>query len=111
MKRLASLGLTFALVALAAVPAAEAQERPTPRVATGNAATVLQRQANPFVLVNLARQGYFENFPSHGSLRQASVTDLVKAGIEQGRVAPEALNDPGYLHAVEIHLNTITNSR
>ena len=105
MKRLETIGLTFALVALAAVPSVEAQEtRPTPRVAVRDADTVLERQASPFVLVHLARQGYFENFPNQVSLLRADATDLVEAGIEQEKVAPETLNDSGYLNSVETHL-------
>lgn len=111
MKGLETIGLTFVLVALATVHSVEAQEdRLTPKVAVRDADTVLQ-QTTPFVLVNLARQGYFENFPNQVSLLRADAADLVEAGIEQGKVAPQTLNDSGYLNAVETHLRTITNSR
>lgn len=109
MKRIETISLTFALLALATVPAVQAQEnRPLPRVAAREAGT---SQATPFILVNLASRGYFENFPNQVSLLKADATDLVEAGIDQGKVAPETLNNPGYLKAVAMHLKIITNSR
>lgn len=108
MKQLETLGLTIALVALAAIPGMSQEDRPNP-IAVRDASTVVQRQVSPFVLVNLARRGYFENFPNQVSLLQADATDLVEAGIEQGKVAPETLNDTGYLNAVAMHLRVMNS--
>jgi hypothetical protein len=73
------------------------------------------QQVTPFNLVNLARNGYFQEqeIPSHGALgsaiasEQIEAKDLVKAAIAQNRLAPETLNDDGYLRIVEIKLNDL----
>ena len=110
--------LTLALTASTIVFSVEAQEvRKTPRVAIRNAQTVLEHQTTPFNLVNLAYRGYFKNIPSYTQLAQAylfghvDAANLVRAGVEQGRVSPETLNDEGYLNAVEARLRVLGSNQ
>ncbi|MGF1482541.1 MAG: hypothetical protein ACFB4I_24200 [Cyanophyceae cyanobacterium] len=111
MKQIQTTALTLVLTALAAVPAVQAQEtRPSSRVAARNADNIAP-QTTPFGLVTLARRGQFEDFPTQSHLRLADATDLVEAGIAQGRVSPEALNDSAYLNAVDLHLGTLSKGR
>lgn len=66
------------------------------------------RQTSPVDLVSLARQGYLaqQGIPSGGDLtfaaqaNQITPEEIVQAGVKAGRVAPESLQDQGYLNVV-----------
>ena len=129
--------LTLALTVSTIVSSVKAQEvRTTPQVAIRNAQTVLEHQTTPFNLVsdragidsgsqaltgipqvNLAYRGYFKNIPSYTQLAQAylfghvDAANLVRAGVEQGRVSPETLNNKDYLSAVDARLRTLGSNR
>jgi hypothetical protein len=72
-------------------------------------------QTTPFNLVDLARNGYFkeQGIPSHAALGTAfasgriNAQDVIRAAIEQNRVAPEAINDEGYLRQVNTKLDDL----
>jgi hypothetical protein len=67
---------------------------------SGAASVNATQQVTPFNLVDLARNGYFQEqgIPSHGTLGGAYISkriqaeDLVKAAIAQNRLASETLN-------------------
>ena len=109
---------TLALTALTIGSKVEAGEvRTSPRIAIRNAQTVLEHQTTPFNLVTLAYRGYFEDIPSYTQLAQAylfgqvDAANLVRAGVEQGRVSPETLNDEAYLNAVDARLRILGSNR
>lgn len=76
-------------------------------------------QLTPFDLVFLARQGYLQNqgIPSYGvfvtavGLGQVTAENLVQSAINANRLSSEALNDQGYLNAVNGYLRWLTNNR
>lgn len=69
----------------------------------------------PFDLVYLAYQGYFqeEGIPSYEAFRtaikngQVTATTLIESAIEKGRLYPDALNKQDYVNAVEGQLELI----
>lgn len=69
-------------------------------------------EITPFNLVSRGYQGYFANHGVEGNagftraIRTGKVTakDLVKLGINQGRLAPSTINDQAYLNDVKYHL-------
>lgn len=71
--------------------------------------------ATPFNLVNLARNGYFQEqgIPSYLSLTKAIASerikgkDVVKAAIEADRISAELLNDSGYVRSVDQKLDSL----
>ncbi|NJL22776.1 MAG: hypothetical protein HC895_21275 [Leptolyngbyaceae cyanobacterium SM1_3_5] len=72
-------------------------------------------QPNPFDLVNLARNGYFQEqgIPSHGNLTFAVGTgrvtaeQIVQAAIAETRLSPDRLTDSRYLEMVEAQLEDL----
>jgi hypothetical protein len=66
---------------------------------------------------NLARNGYFQEqgIPSYSALDtaiargQVNGENLIEAAIEANKVAPETLNDEGYVNSVEMKLDLMTN--
>jgi hypothetical protein len=70
----------------------------------------------PVNLVNLARNGYFQEqgIPSHSALRtaiargQVNAESLIQAAVEENRVSPETINDEGYVNSVEMKLDSMT---
>ena len=80
----------------------------SPRMATRMAVT-------PFNLVFLAFQGFFEpqGIPSSISLlsayrnQQVTAVDLVKIAVDMNRLPQSALNDRGYLNAVNVQLEDL----
>lgn len=62
-----------------------------------------------FDLVHLAKQGFFKdhNISSHQGFcsavksKEVKAKDLVKAGISEDRLSPEAIDDKDYLKSVE----------
>lgn len=72
----------------------------------------------PIDLVNLARNGYFQEqgIPSHMSLTRAIALeqirgeDLVRAAIEANRISAELLDDSSYIRAVDRQLDLLVES-
>jgi hypothetical protein len=105
MKRLLLSGLSVLLVSALQIPAVKAQtnfDEPAYRV-------------EPFNLVHLGYQGYFEKegIPSNGAFIAAveagKITPiaLVNSAIEQGKLPSETLNDQRYLEDVGTQLKFI----
>ncbi|NJN59485.1 MAG: hypothetical protein HC879_19330 [Leptolyngbyaceae cyanobacterium SL_5_9] len=69
----------------------------------------------PFNLVNLARNGYFQEqgIPSFGGLEaaiksgQVSAEDIIQAAIQERRLSSEHLNNPAYIQSVKRLLNDV----
>lgn len=69
----------------------------------------------PFDLVQLAYQGYFQDqgIPSYSAFRttvenqQVTATTLIESAIKKGRLYPDALNKQDYVSAVEAQLELI----
>lgn len=88
---------------------------PIPSVRSETIDTRNLSRLEPFYLVRLAYQGYFEKegIPSNGAFLAAvesgkiTSIELVKSAIEHGRLAPETLDDSGYLQNVESQLRLI----
>ena len=76
---------------------------------------VQKTQTSPKNLVYLAHRGYFSDrgIPSAlalvtaYSLNNISAEDLVRAGVETGRVSPNVLKDAKYINGVESMLNNL----
>jgi Zn-finger domain-containing protein len=74
--------------------------------------------ATPFNLVNLARNGYFQEqgIPSHLALTKAIASerikgkDLVQAAIEANRIPAEQLNNSSYVQSVDQNLDLLIES-
>jgi hypothetical protein len=69
-------------------------------------------EVKPFNLVQLGYQGYFktQGIPSNGAFISAihsgkvNANALIETAIAAGRLAPETLNNPSYVNAVENQL-------
>ncbi len=102
MKRLIVASTSVLLAFFAVAPAVQAREITT----------------TPFDLVSLARNGYLsdQGVPSFAQLGVAhqrgrlSAEDLVQAAIDDNRLSPEAINDRGYVSAVNSFLRGLTDS-
>lgn len=113
MKRLIIATLSTLMLGSLGVPAL-ASEVSYQRLAQNN----ITNQTQPIDLVFLARQGYFQDqgIPQGNVLGFAfdsgkvTAESLVKAGIAEGRITPETLNDEGYLRSVDYNLSQLTNS-
>lgn len=98
--------LSAAALLLAIAPTVRATTIGQATNAVSTAANI--QQASPVDLVSLARQGYLaqQGIPSGGDLtfaaqaNQITPEEIVQAGIKAGRVAPETLQDQGYLNVV-----------
>lgn len=117
MKRL-MLGVVSVLLTSAAIaPMASAEPVAANRTITGTTSTFTY-QTSPYDLVYLAYRGYFaaQGIPSNNSFLSAyrfgrlSALDIVKSGVEVGRIAPERLSDRNYIHAVEFQLDGLANA-
>ena len=72
-------------------------------------------EITPFNLVRRGYQGSFtdQGIPSYGSFVRAAnngrvtAKDLVEVAIADGRLAPETINDRGYLRNVTSHLSSL----
>lgn len=99
MKRFVLAGLSTLALFIAISPAAQAE-------------------TTPDELVNLAERGYLQEqgIPSYSGLNHAvqfgqlDAQDLVSAAIAENRLAPEMLNDAGYLSSVEFRLNDLSGN-
>ena len=71
--------------------------------------------ASPADLVYLAHRGYlrergipsFQALTTAYSLRNINAEKLIQAGVETGQVSPNALNNTGYISAVDSMLNNL----
>ena len=80
-----------------------------------NTKSLEEIQTSPKNLVYLAHRGYFSDrgIPSAlalvtaYSLNNISAEDLVRAGVETGRVSPNVLKDAKYINGVESMLNNL----
>ncbi|MCU0536387.1 MAG: hypothetical protein MUD14_21070 [Hydrococcus sp. Prado102] len=70
----------------------------------------------PFNLVHLGYQGYFKNIPSNGAFisgvksGRINAKTLIESAIAQGRLAPESLNNRGYINSVNNQLQFLLNT-
>jgi hypothetical protein len=122
MKRLVFGSLSFFLLASASMPAVRAEppsENPYPSGSPVlNTPSSSQQETEPFNLVGLAYQGYFEDqgIPSAQTLITAyrsgdiSAEDVVKGAIQANRLSPEVLKDAEYIGAVDNQLNALSNN-
>ncbi|MGJ3253932.1 MAG: hypothetical protein ACFE0J_22790 [Elainellaceae cyanobacterium] len=114
MKRLVLGGLTTLLVSAVATPAAVAEMQ------TGAVSSPMSyddvRMTEAFNLVSFAYRGQLEDegISSYGQLvndfrtGDISAEDVVRAGIEDGYLTENALEDEDYLNAVRTQLNAFT---
>ncbi|MEO1374174.1 MAG: hypothetical protein AAFW70_07625 [Cyanobacteria bacterium J06635_10] len=115
MERLLLATIGTILVATTATPSALANK-------TAANSNVTQNQVvnniTPFNLVSLAYQGQFKNqgVPGYNLLLSAvrfgevNGKDLVKHGIDSGRLSPETINNTGYIQAVEFQLQGLSRN-
>lgn len=116
MKRILLGGLSLLLTSAIAAPAVLAQE--------GSDNLVVQRDnittVKGITPVNLAYQAYRGEFKNQGipgysglidayGTRQVSAESLVKTAIAANLVSQEALNDEGYINAVDSQLRDFQN--
>ena len=100
---------------IAASPTVIASETSTNLVTKNSTKLTYLKKTSPANLVNLAYRGYFRErgIPSAlalvtaYSLNSISAEDLVRAGVETGRVLPNALKDAKYINGVKSILNNI----
>ncbi|AFZ43975.1 hypothetical protein PCC7418_1806 [Halothece sp. PCC 7418] len=117
MRQLTLGTLSTLLLALGAVPAAQAESmNPAEEQAyTQNQRNV--RSTAAFDLVSAAYRGKLESagIPSYHKLQQAYETgqvdaeDIVNSAIAAGELSPTAAGDEGYMNAVSLHLSDITD--
>ena len=77
-----------------------------------------ERATEAFNLVNSAYRGEYEQqgIPGYSQLildyniGEITPKRLIEAAIEKGDLAPEALNDVGYINAVELQLETLKSN-
>lgn len=86
-------------------------------IAIAPAAVASAPKATPADLINLAKNGYFQDqgIPNNYGLADAvtagrvDAVDIVKAAIEENRTAPEVINDKAYMNVLESQLNNLKN--
>lgn len=104
MKKLLLVSLTALTFSLMAAPASAKEILVTDRVLARNIIEI-----TPFNLVTNAYQGSYteQGIPSYGALITAldqgkvSAEDLVRKAISKGRLAPETIENRGYLNSVD----------
>ncbi|MGK7875267.1 MAG: hypothetical protein AB4426_18810 [Xenococcaceae cyanobacterium] len=108
MERLILSGLFVGLIGVINTPAVRADITAVNQNVSRN--NIMEVQ--PFNLVYLGYQGYFQNqgIPSNGAFIAAvqagrvNEVELVKSAIDSGRLSPQTLNDQSYLRAVKAEL-------
>ena len=113
MERLTLGIISTLLISAAASPAVQASETTINAATLDSTKPAYLAETSPFSLVNLAHRGYFTDrgipsyqaFVSAYSLGKISAEELVQIGVETGRVSAKAINDQGYINAVEHMLN------
>jgi hypothetical protein len=109
MKRFLT-GTVFTVVLATNATAAFAGE-----VAVNSANASVNRDIKPFNLVHRAYSGHFseQGVPSFNGLAtayqngQIEAEDLVQTAVDQGRLSPDALDDAGYVNAVDFQLQDL----
>ena len=84
-------------------------------VAVNSANRSVNRDIKPFNLVHRAYSGHFseQGVPGFNALEtayqsgQIEAEDLVQTAIDQGRLSSDALNDAGYVNAVDFQLQDL----
>lgn len=116
MKRFIIGGFSLLVASAIAAPAAQAQEnRYNPPVVRNTATTV--NQITPFNLAYLAYRGNFktQGIPGYSGLVSAyrdgrvSAQSLVQTAIAANLLSENALNDEGYINAVDAQLRDFQN--
>lgn len=113
MKRLTSPIISTLLILATISPAVQASESTLNAATLDNTRPAYLTETSPFNLVNLAYRGYFADrgIPSYQalvaaySLGKISAEDLVQTGVETGRISPNAVDNQGYINAVDSMLN------
>ncbi len=116
MKRLVLYGLSTLILIGAIAPAASAQVSRDPETTSSYEMDI--RAIEAFNLVSLAYRGEFEEegIPSYGQLireyRTGDITaeDVVESGVEDGYTSSAALEDEGYMNAVDLQLRALRTS-
>jgi len=109
MKRFLT-GTVFTILLATTSTAASAGE-----VAVNSANASVNRDIKPFNLVHRAYSGHFseQGVPGFNGLAtayqsgQIEAEDLVQTAINQGRLSPDALDDAGYVNAVDFQLQDL----
>lgn len=111
MKRLILASLSVLLLSAATAPTVKAEPMAVNSNITNRIASS-SYMLEPFNLVGLAYQGYFQEqgIPSYGAFLaayhggQIQARDLVQSAIKNNRLPASALQDQEYLNAVETQL-------
>lgn len=104
MKILASISLSILTLSLMTAPTLANEISQNDLAMTGSIVEI-----TPFDLVTRSYQGYLadQGIPSYGALITAldlgkvNAEDLVEKAIAKGRLAPETIDDQGYLNSVD----------
>ena len=112
MKRSILVSLSALTLSLVTTPALAEEVAAVRKVSTNNIVEI-----TPFNLVRRGYQGYLTNqgIPSNGAFlgavhtRRVTAVDLVEGAIASGRLAPETLDNRGYINSVQAHLNNLDN--
>lgn len=75
-------------------------------------------EVTPFQLVAIAQDGYLQDrgipkgqtFVNEVRARHVTPTEVVQAGIDDGRLTAETLHNWQYLHAVDLQMRRLTES-
>ena len=75
-------------------------------------------EVTPFQLVAIAQDGYLQDrgipkgltFLNGVRERQITPTEVVQAGIDDGRLTAETIGNEQYLHAVDLQMRRLTES-
>lgn len=121
MKRLIFGGLSALVMAAGFASVVEAKpvtSNPRIAVSPSHSTDSTWTRTQPFNLVHLAYQGFFENegIPMGGRFlndyREGQITaaDLVQVGIKTNRLPAETQDDREYIHAVELQLDGLLGS-
>ncbi|BAY10094.1 hypothetical protein [Calothrix sp. NIES-2098] len=108
MKRLILSSLSFLMIATATTPVFASQKIASNSTdLPSNSLSITRIQ--PFNLVGLAYQGYFQKqgIPGYNDLivayqaKQITAKDIVQSAVKTNRLSSDALNDQGYINAVK----------
>jgi len=119
MRRLTLGTLTPLLLTLGFTPTAQAEMKPSAQEQAQADSQQDVRSTEAFNLVSAAYRGEFEaqGIPSYYQLEQAylagevTAQGLVNTAIAACELSPTAAEDEGYLNAVRLHLDSLTQER
>ncbi|MCL1467602.1 hypothetical protein [Argonema galeatum] len=117
MKRLIISGLSVLLLSAVTAPAVRSQSTDNNRSTSSSPSTTSTFELEPFNLVFMAYQGYFQEqgIPSAEGLIFAyrtgtvSAEDLVQSAVKANRLPSAIMADDEYLNAVEVQLRSLRN--